>query len=372
MQDQVIAKLQEIVRARGWSALLLLTPENVTYAIGFVIPSHPLMRWRHAACIVPAEGRPSLFVVDMEASTIRNLLPDTQLFVWGEFTESAMEVLAGALGSLGLDRGALGIELDFIPAGDFAALQRHLPNVRWEACGRDVTEARMIKTPSELATLRALSHLTDATIHDAMTSSRAGETEMDVAGRLMSGLMQRGADRMGIMIVASGERSVYPNVGPTTRVLQRGDLVRTEIFGVLRGYQSGVCRTSIVGEPDDEMKRVWSVMVETRHLVFDRIGPGVSAAAVYREVLDRFTSAGLNPLSFVGHGIGVHLHEEPYLGRYTDDGVLLRDGMVLGVEPVYLGPRWGMQIKDIVAVTGNGCEVLSNASDGDELIRIPA
>lgn len=369
MDAQIIAKLQGIAKAEGWPALLLLTPENVAYALGFVVPSQPLMRWRHAVCIVPAEGAPSLLVVDMETTTIRDHLPDVELFTYNEFTDRPMETLAKALASLGLDNAPLGIELDYLSANDAAALRRHLPNVRWEGCERQVAAARTIKTPAELETLRRLSHLTDDTIYHALTSVRAGLTEMDIAAGLTAGLFERGADQLKLLIVASGDRSGYPNVGPSQRVLRPGDLVRTEIFGVQRGYHAGVCRTAIVGQPDAEMERVWSVLAECRRLVLDRVKPGASAAAIYRDVLEKFTAAGLQPISFVGHGIGVHLHEDPYLGRYGDS--TLQAGMVLGIEPLVYTPGRGMQIKDIVAVTADGCEVLSNACPGDELIPIP-
>jgi Xaa-Pro aminopeptidase len=173
---------------------------------------------------------------------------------------------------------------------------------------------------------------------------------------------------MGIMVVASGDRSGFPNVGPSQRKLQAGDLMRTEIFGVLDGYLAGVCRTSIVGEPDAEMRRVWQVLVECRELLLERIRPGASAAAIYREFLDRFTSAGLKPINFAGHGIGVHFHEEPYIGRYSD--TTLRAGMVLGVEPLVYTPGRGMQLKDIVLVADDGCELLSDAYQGSDLIAI--
>lgn len=74
-------------------------------------------------------------------------------------------------------------------------------------------------------------------------------------------------------------------------------------------------------------------------------------------------------MSFVGHGIGLFVHEEPYIGRYGD--AKLEEGMVLGTEPVLLVPgRFGFQVKDIVAVGRDGAEVLSDVTDTDELFLI--
>lgn len=369
VDPQIIAKLQDAARAQGWAALLLLSPENVAYAAGFVVPSQPLMRWRHAVCIVPVDGQPSMVVVDMETSTVRDHLPSIEVSSYGEFTDDPMQVLGSALSKLGLDKARLGIELDYLTAADAQRLRNGLPAAHWEPCDAVVAKARMIKTPAEIETLRQLSHLTDATIHAALTSVRGGMTEMDIAGLLTRGIFERGADSFKLMIVASGERSGYPNVGPTDRVLREGDLIRSEIFGVRSGYHAGVCRTAVVGEPADEPRRLWSILIECRDLVLEQIRPGASAAHIYRLFAERFARTGRPPISFVGHGIGVFLHEEPYIGSYGDE--TLEAGMVLGIEPLVYAPGMGLQNKDMVLVTEDGCSLLSDVTPAEELLRVP-
>jgi Xaa-Pro aminopeptidase len=366
---QVIQKLRDVARSAGWPALLLLSPENVAYATGFVVPSQPLMRWRHAVCIVPADGPPSMVVVDMETTTVRDHLPDLAVATYNEFTDDPMRALADALAGYGLDVGPLGIELDYLPAADAARLREYLPRVHFQPCDRPVAAARMRKTPLEIETLRTLSRLTDDTIHAALTGVRAGQTEMDIAGLLTRGIFERGADSFKLMIVASGERSGYPNVGPTDRVLRAGDLIRTEIFGVQRGYHAGVCRTAIVGEPTPDQRRLWSILIECRDLVLQEIRPGASAAQIYRHFLEVFARTGFPPISFVGHGIGVFLHEDPYLGRYAD--FTLETGMVLGIEPLIYSPGMGLQNKDMVLVTDDGCTLLSDVTPAEQLLAVP-
>jgi Xaa-Pro aminopeptidase len=366
----VIARLQAVAREHGWQALLLVSPENVAYAAGFVVPSQPLMRWRHAVCIVPAAAEPSLMVVDMETTTVRDRLGSVEVTTYNEFTDDPMQTLAATLERQGLSTARLGIELEYVSAADFARLQSFLPSATWQPCDRAVAQTRVIKTPAEIEHLRALSRLTDATIYAALTSIHAGMTEMDIAGRLTRGIFERGADNFKLLIVATGERSGYPNVGPTDRALEPGDLIRTEIFGVQAGYHAGVCRTAVVGEPSDEQRRIWSILIRCRDLVLGEIRPGASAAHIYGLFSDYFAEVGFPPISFVGHGIGVHLHEEPYIGRYGD--ATLQAGMVLGIEPLLYAPGMGLQNKDMVLVTDDGCELLSNVTPAEELIRVPA
>lgn len=370
MNEQVITRLREVGKDHGWSAIVVLSPENVAYATGFVVPSHPLMRWRHAACVVPADGEPAMVVVDMETKTVADHLPGVSIHTYNEFTDDPMQLLGEVLQDGSLGAGSIGIELSYLSASDATRLTKFAPTVSFEPCDDAVAKARTIKTSGEIEALRHLSRLTDATILSALQSVRAGMTEMDIAAQLIRGIFERGAETFKLMIVASGERSGYPNVGPTDRVLLSGDLIRVEIFGVIAGYHAGVCRTAVVGQPTPEQERVWSVIVGCRELILREIRPGASAAAVYRLFSEAFDAAGLPRINFVGHGIGVFLHEEPYLGRYGD--AELKAGMVLGVEPLVYAPGQGMQNKDMVLVTESGCELLSDVTPAEELLRVPA
>jgi len=170
--------------------------------------------------------------------------------------------------------------------------------------------------------------------------------------------------------VATGERSVFPNVGPTARVLQHGDVCRVEIFPIIGGYHAGVCRTAAVGAPPPHAERIWATLTACKYLLLDAIKPGASSRAIYELYLAKVGELGLPPISFIGHGIGLHLHEDPYLGP-TDDRAL-EAGMVLGIEPLIYetGFGFGMQNKDMVLVTSNGCELLSDYLDTDKLLVV--
>ena len=229
---------------------------------------------------------------------------------------------------------------------------------------------RQVKTAEEVDLLRRLSRISDTAIGAAFDAVAPGATEMDLAAALTRSVYEQGADKFKMMIVATGERSQLPNVGPTERILTPGDVCRVEIFSMIGGYHAGVCRTASVGAPRPEAARIWANLVACKHLILDMIGPGAGARAVYHAFLAKFDELGLPPISFVGHGIGLHLHEEPYLGK--DKDYVLEAGMVLGIEPLVYrtGLGFGLQLKDMVAVTGTGAELLSDVTDTDELLVI--
>src|SRR5712692_3322382 len=124
MRQDVIARQVRAMRDAGLDALLSISPENFAYVTGFLSPTQPIMRWRHAMALVTADGARALVIVDMEANTVRAKAPaGTEIAVWREFKFDAMNVLADLLRKHGLAEARVGIELDYLPAADHAALR---------------------------------------------------------------------------------------------------------------------------------------------------------------------------------------------------------------------------------------------------------
>lgn len=376
MRKEIVDRQVAAMRNAGLDAMISCSPENFAYLTGFVVPSQPLIRHRHAMVIVTADGRTALFGVDMEATTIQRREPDTPARIWAEFTDSAMDVLAAQLKELGLGAARIGIEMDYLPAGDFARLARALPQATFSGDEAILARLRQLKTADEIALLRRLSRIADQSITDALAAVKAGDTEMDIAAHMTRNIYTLGAEHFKLMIVATGERSQLPNVGPSERRLVAEDVCRVEIFSVIAGYQAGVCRTAVVQRAPAHAERIWQHLVECKYLLMDMIKPGASCRAIYDAFIRKLAELKLPPISFVGHGIGLHLHEDPYIGTTPEIGkpgdALLEEGMVLGVEPLCYrtGHGYGMQNKDMMLVTASGCELLSDYADTDRLLVV--
>jgi Xaa-Pro aminopeptidase len=369
MNQDIVERCVAACEGEDLDAMVAMSPENFAYVVGFVVPSQPVLRWRHAAAVVTRDGRRALLTVDMEASTVRALQPEEDVRVWAEFDEDAMPVFADLLKDLGLGSARVGIETDYLPVRDMERLRALLPDVRWEPSHPFFNRLRMVKTARELELMRALARITDRSIKEALEGVHPGDTEMDLAGSVTTNLFRHGAQNFKWLILASGERSGYPNVGPTLRRLERGDVVRLEVFGALNGYHTGVCRTAVVQEASPDVEAIWSNIVACRDMIFEGVRDGALATEIHGRVMARFDELGWPRMGFVGHGIGLFVHEDPYIGPDAD--ATLRTGMVLGVEPVLLVPgTHGFQVKDIVAVGPDGCDVLSDVTNTDRLLVI--
>src|SRR5215831_3447964 len=167
MREDVIARQARAMKGAGFDAVLSMSPENFAYVTGFVSPTAPLMRWRHAMALVTADAATALVVVDMEANTIRSRAPvGTEIAIWREFKFDAMQVLADLMRKRGLAQARIGIEMDYLPAGDLAELQKIMPDARFVAAQNLLARLRQIKTPTEINILRRLSRIADKAITD--------------------------------------------------------------------------------------------------------------------------------------------------------------------------------------------------------------
>lgn len=369
MNADILEKIAAVAEENGLDAIIATSPENFAYLAGFVVPSHHVLRWRHSMLIVKPDRTVAAFTVDMEESTVAGRLPGVPLTSWGEFTDSSMVVLAGLLRDLSLAHGRVGIETDYLPARDLDILIHELPGTTFVAAQDLFNRARTIKTPRELDLLYRLSRISDHSIKDALAAADIGSSEMQIAADLTRGIYSRGAEDFKFMIIATGERSQLPNVGPSERHLVSGDVCRVEIFSILNGYHAGVCRSAYVDEPPDHAERIWSLLSEATRMLLEIIRPGASTRDIYDAYLKKIAPLNMPPIAFVGHGIGLHLHEDPYLGAENDSA--LEAGMVLGIEPLIYrtGYGFGLQNKDMVAVTEDGCILLSDATDTNCLMK---
>ena len=377
LRTEILGRQAEAMKQAGLDAMVSCSPENFAYATGFVIPSQSLMRHRFAMAIVKPDASLSLFAVDMEETTVARQAPGVPLAIWKEFSDDPMAILADAFRQDGLASARIGMELEYLPAAEFARLSTFLPNATFVAIDKTLSRLRQLKTTGEIALLRRLSRIADQAIKSSLEAVTVGSTELDIAAHLTRNIYELGAENFKMLITATGPRSELPNVGPTDRRLVRGDICRVEIFSVIGGYQAGVCRTAYVEEPPPMAEEIWQLMVDCKYRILEQAKPGADCLAIYQEFIGRLVTRNLPPISFVGHGIGLHLHEDPYIGStpllgQPGKAAVLEENMVLGFEPLCYrtGHGFGVQNKDMMLITAGGSELLSDVTNTDKLTRI--
>ena len=370
MQQSVLDRVQASMGDWGPDVMVLSSPANVAYVAGFSVPAHATFPGGPTMLVVPPGDDPAIVTVDWQAPAIRRASPGTELQVWSGFSGDPMAALASLLSDMGFAAGAIGIEDDHLTEADRARLKTALPKARLVSVRSQMAGLRAVKTAEEIDLLRRLSRLADTAIRDACRAVRAGSTELDIATALTRGAYAQGADDLRLMTVATGERSRLSTAGPTARRLERGDVCRIGVVAVVGGYHASVCRTAAVGERPAAAAAVWANLIEGTLLFLDMAAPGASGQALFEAVAARFDRLGLSTTGFVGHGVGLHPQESPYLGTGMD--TTLEPGMVLAVGPLLYeaGDGFGLQNRDMVLITENGCELLSDIAAWDALLLV--
>lgn len=376
MESEILQKQRKTIIKEGLDALVAVSPTSVIYTAGFVIPSLRIqgLNRRLAMTVVTAdEGSKSLIVVDMEASTAAkrsSWFSDVRSY--REFEQTAAEILVATLHEYGITGGRIGLELDYLPASDFAFIQHALPKAAFVNVSQLFLDLRSVKTTSEIDKLIKAGRATDKAHNAVAHHARAGMTEMEVADLITSTILHEGVEDISLVIVASGDRSVLPNVGPSSRLLTPGDIVRIDLLAHVGAYCSDCARTYVVGEPTANQNKVWNALVCTLDSIKNSLRPGVSSSALYKLFTDTYARFRLKPSRFVGHGLGLSVHEHPWIGSLDKFDRAIEQNMVLCIEPYVLTDNEGYQLEDEVLVTDTGFDLITNQTNTRSLIRIAA
>lgn len=261
---------------------------------------------------------------------------------------------------------------DVMPALHAFPLRDALPEAKQVLAGPVLRELRMRKDTAEIDALRRAGAAIDR-VHARMGEFlRAGRTEAEVGADIERALVEEGHTGAEFVIVGSGPNGASPHHDVSDRQITKGDVVVVDIGGPLPdGYNSDCTRTYAIGEPSPEVRETYAVLQAAQRFAVESVRPGVTAESVDAAARDQIAAAGHGEKFFhrIGHGIGLDVHEEPYL--VGGNPMPLEPGMVFSVEPgIYTRGSWGARIEDIVVVTHGGVESLNNQSHA--LVVLPA
>lgn len=362
--------LKRAIARSGLDAIVIATPENVRYAGDVHIPTQRNIRHRPAYIVWPASEDPVFVIAGSEQGRVARGSWIRETRHYEEFGKTPMQALAEVLAERGLARGRIGCELEFVPAASVAELQGRLDALRIESCDAMLRRARMLKTPREIAVLRDAAAATAKAILATFATARIGEDERSLVRRLSGHIMESGAERVPFVHVYGGPNAGLPHLGPTSRALAPGDLVKADAGGAHESYLSNVGRTAIVGRPEPELAKAWELLRGVHAQVIEMLRPGVTGRDVFAAADECYRRAGLwlrHPNN--GHGIGLEVHERPIIGPHED--IAYEPRMVTTVETrCSISPVASFHIEDLVVIGEHGAEPVATAFPNDELFVI--
>ncbi len=365
-----LAAAAAATRAAGLTGLVITPGYDMRYLIG----SRAQTLERLTALVLPAAGKPIVVVPRMELAALgASAAVDLGLTVrdWVDGDDPYRLVAAG------LESSSVGGPLAFAVTDSMPAL--HLLPLA-EVFGVTpilatgvLRSMRMAKDPAEVKALRAAGAAIDRVHTRVPQFLQPGRTEADVAADIAEAIVAEGHSEAAFIIVGSGPHGADPHHEVSDRVLQAGDIVVVDIGGPVEpGYNSDSTRTYSLGEPDPEIADQYAVLQRAQAAAVAAVRPGVTAEQVDAAARDVLAEAGLAEF-FVhrtGHGIGLSVHEEPYIVAGND--LPLAEGMAFSIEPgIYFPGKWGARIEDIVIVTADGAQSVNNRPRDLTVVPLP-
>jgi Xaa-Pro aminopeptidase len=233
-----------------------------------------------------------------------------------------------------------------------------------------VERIRQVKDADELAVLKRAVELCDHAYQKVVETAAPGVAERDLALELEYVVRRAGGRESFSTIALAGPRSAMPHGQPSDCRLKEGDFLKIDCGARVDGYCSDMTRTVVIGEPREErQKEVYKAVLAALIGATEAIRPGVEGKEVDDVARKAICDAGFEEHCYdhgLGHGVGRQVHEGPRMGKNAED--VLEAGMVVTVEPgIYIEGFGGVRTEDIICVTEDGCEVLTQTPKPDEL-----
>ena len=260
------------------------------------------------------------------------------------------------------------IETDYVTVGALGMYRTRLPEYEFltdATLNDEILAMRSLKDESEIAAIRKAQSITDASFLEILDFIKPGKTEKEIAAYLEYCMRRLGADGLAFeTIAASGPNSAKPHAVPSDRPLQQGDFFTMDYGALWGGYCSDMTRTVAIGEPTDEMRKVYDTVLAAQLLGIEKAVEGASCRAVDAAARELIYNAGYEG-GFghsLGHSVGIEIHEMPGFSPSIAPETTCKQGMVITVEPgIYLEGRFGVRIEDMVWFAPDGTKDLTNS-----------
>ncbi|MGE8281590.1 MAG: M24 family metallopeptidase [Stenotrophomonas sp.] len=354
-----VAKAQRLMAEHGIDAVFIGAGSSLTYFTG--------MHWwdseRLTGVILPRKGEPVYVTPEFErVRTLEQIKLGNDVRGWQE-DEDPYALVAKVLRDMGHATGTLGME-EAVPYFRAKGIADALPQAKVVPAWPVVSGCRRVKSPAELALMK-LANETTLSVYEAVWKAlKPGMTEQDISGLLAMAYARTGLK--GDASVNVGKYTASPHGSDQPQHLVEGTPIIFDGGCRAGGYTSDITRTVVLGQPNDEIRKVFDIVLQAQTAALKAARPGVAMGDVDAAARKVISDAGYGPdyryfSHRLGHGIGIDMHEWDYLVRGNQH--LLEPGMTFSDEPgIYIPDRFGVRLEDILYVTEDGAALMTPQS----------
>ncbi|MCH7587497.1 MAG: aminopeptidase P family protein [Chloroflexi bacterium] len=354
-----VEALQKNLEQHEMDVLAVLPGPSFIYLTGisFHLSERPIM------ALFPRNGTPLLVLPRFERSKAETAQIEFKSFDYDENPSNQIKALLSAASELGAGRLKIGVEPLSMRYEELNLLERAMPEATILPADALLTALRGIKDDFEIESMRRAAQIAEQALEATLPLIKVGMTEIELASELVIQLLRAGSepDLPFYPIVASGPNAALSHAVPGERKLAAGDVLVIDWGARMNGYVSDITRTFAISEVDPELERLHEIVKRANSAGIAAIQPGAKCSDIDRAARNIIESAGYGEhfTHRTGHGIGLAIHENPYIRGDNDEK--LSPGMSFTVEPgIYLQGKLGVRIEDNIVVSDDGVQILTS------------
>jgi Xaa-Pro aminopeptidase len=342
-----ISKASEVLHVQEIDALLITRDIHVQFLSGFLGSN---------GSVLVHQNQVHLFTDSRYITAAKLESPHCEIHIVKDVIADAIEFACK------LECKKIGVESDWISAATFKEIE-DVDRLTIVLTQNIIEDLRLIKEPEEIAAIEMACDITSVSWWQLLEEGLEGKSEFELTVRLEQLFRINGAqDRAFETILATGPNSAIPHHHPTSRVVQKGDFLKIDCGAKYLGYHADMTRTIVIGKAESWQREIYEVVSKSQSYGKELCKPGEDVFPINDQLYSVIRNAGYgqNILHASGHGVGLEIHERPFLGRR--DGILAAC-MPITVEPgIYIEGKGGVRIEDTIEVVDNGYRDLTKAT----------
>ena len=350
MIGKTLQKIRKKMSESNIDSLIIVNASNIRYLTGFCGENGyaVISRSRALLCVNP------LYIEDARSSVGSRY----------EIVEVKEDIFKNLAGFTRLFRGKkTGFEADHTTCSSHARLKKALAESKLVSTKGFIEAFREVKYPYEIDAVKKAQAISERVFSHILSCVKEGVEERELALEIDYQFRKQGGERSAFeTICASGPNTSKPHATASQRKIASGDLVLFDMGTVVDGYASDMTRTVVLGKAGDEQKRAYTAVLDAQNAALERICHGMKcseADSIARNVLEK-AGYGVRFVHSLGHGVGLDVHENPYLSKRSD--TVLQKNSIVTIEPGVYIPGWGgIRIEDMAVITDNACDNLTKA-----------
>lgn len=344
------AEFKARLEQQGYSAMLVLSHENIRYLSGFSGNAAYALITKND-CILITDYRYHQRAI-AETSGFDVVCRDRD-------TESLGDCINRHLAA----KSHVAFDASYITVAVWQDVEKALSNHTLAPVTGLIEQQRRVKDAWEVEQIKAAAAIADQALAETLPYFKEGVTERDLALELEYRMQKLGSEGMSFAtIMLFAERTALPHGNPSSQVLKHGDFITLDFGAVVNGYRSDMTRSYILGEASDKQISIYKAVEEAQQASLALVKPGINCLALNAASQQVLDDAGYGEYAGkgLGHGLGLFLHEVPFINTLTD--YTLEVGNVITIEPgIYIPGYGGVRLEDDIVVTDTGYEVLTHA-----------